>query len=615
MSLTALSAVLDPQSKPSHEEDVQTDQEDTLEQNSTPPKMASETGTAGQLPAPPNPNKESLDNASQDIRDAVEEVTGDVVADCRLRYEGQSLDIATQLRQEIETYGDAILDFMQSKIVETLERDASMSLDREKQMAKRHAQRRVKQNASYYELLGIEPNANRTEISQARKQLMFALHPDRNQHDRAKFEELFKVIGGAGDALLDPQKRREHDEFLKRNPRNQDPSDPGEEFATNAFDDDDDDQDQEDEASDSEDEEASYPRPSKRVVQLHKEIGSKILEPLFGKLDSDIATAQLKDDLSNHNDQIRANNKEYQRADLDMFTVPFHKLLSCQYHQRTIIEYYKGGLTEPDTVQKKLQALQDFFVRTGKRGFYQWPEGWTALLMKPLRRRLGELKLPKEQTKTKPTPDKTAKSTHQDGPKPPTPDTGAASGVKGAAPGPLGGDPMQGVKHEGIELAGRPTPNDSKEIRELAYSSPPNGKFSSGFKLFVEVEGPNRLKVKTMRDVGLEDIYRCVKSDLPNVQTRRVNELHPDDLLEVKGVAWTDDRRYWTYVWAKRRTSDDEPIMTRTDFRKWQPNADWLIDQFIWDAGLIPTWAPEVLNSPFNPPFRSAALSQAVKEG
>ncbi|KAK8048462.1 hypothetical protein PG994_010192 [Apiospora phragmitis] len=649
MPSSALSNVLDTRSKPSLEEDVQSEHEDDPKQQEgpnthpdpgkkqeTPPKMSLEGTKQGRLEEPKpdtGSGRKSLDDADQDFRSAVQEVAELEVSNARLRYHhvdlvkakneitNSKLDQAVrdlafkqvldelkgrktgsdlteeeihQRTEEIKSRGDAIMDAIAESVMKAVENDAkndeSSYIPQSQSHAKSRVLRLLRQNASYYELLGVKRDAKERDILKARNQWNLRLHPDRNKDDQ---EALLctQVINGAADALRDARKRSEHDAFLKNKPL--DPLAPGEEFAPNA-DDSDDGSDLGDEPDSEEEDEGSYPPPPRAVQRLHWNMNS-LIQKLFSRLDGNLDAPVWEKEVLRHNNKIEENNKEHNRKP-DMFTVPFHKLLACTFHQRSIIEYYKTGTTSPDLVQIRLQSLQDYFEGARRRGLYQWPDAWTALLMKPLRKKLGELKLPEEQMKTEPTPGKTP-ATPQNKERPPAPKPSQATG----APGGSGADRMDGVKHTGTELMTRPTPNDSKEIRELAYSSPPNGKFSSGFKLFIEVEGPNRLKVKTMRDVDLEDIYRCVKSDLPNVQTRRVNELHPDDLLEVKGVAWTDDRRYWTYVWAKRRSSDDEPIMTRTDFRKWQPNADWLIDQFIWDAGLIPTWAPEVLNSPFNP--------------
>ncbi len=62
-----------------------------------------------------------------------------------------------------------------------------------------------KQWKDYYEILGIDSDANQEEIKKAYRKLAFELHPDKLTGD----EEKFKEIGEAYDILKDPEKRAE----------------------------------------------------------------------------------------------------------------------------------------------------------------------------------------------------------------------------------------------------------------------------------------------------------------------------------------------------------------------------------------------------------------------
>ncbi len=64
----------------------------------------------------------------------------------------------------------------------------------------------------YYEVLGIEKNANEADIKKAFRRLAMKHHPDRHQGDK-KEEEKFKEIQEAYDVLSDPQKRSAYDQF------------------------------------------------------------------------------------------------------------------------------------------------------------------------------------------------------------------------------------------------------------------------------------------------------------------------------------------------------------------------------------------------------------------
>jgi molecular chaperone DnaJ len=64
----------------------------------------------------------------------------------------------------------------------------------------------------YYEILGVERNADADEIKKAYRKLALKYHPDRNPHDKSA-EEKFKELGEAYEALNDPQTRAAYDRF------------------------------------------------------------------------------------------------------------------------------------------------------------------------------------------------------------------------------------------------------------------------------------------------------------------------------------------------------------------------------------------------------------------
>lgn len=66
--------------------------------------------------------------------------------------------------------------------------------------------------ADYYELLGIDRDADAQQIKSAYRRLAMQLHPDRNPDD-PDAEEKFKAVSEAYAVLSDPEKRRIYDQF------------------------------------------------------------------------------------------------------------------------------------------------------------------------------------------------------------------------------------------------------------------------------------------------------------------------------------------------------------------------------------------------------------------
>jgi molecular chaperone DnaJ len=64
----------------------------------------------------------------------------------------------------------------------------------------------------YYEILGINRDADADEIKKAYRKLAVKYHPDKNPGDHTA-EERFKELGEAYEALSDPQKRAAYDQY------------------------------------------------------------------------------------------------------------------------------------------------------------------------------------------------------------------------------------------------------------------------------------------------------------------------------------------------------------------------------------------------------------------
>jgi len=64
----------------------------------------------------------------------------------------------------------------------------------------------------YYEILGVNRDADAEEIKKAYRKLALKYHPDKNPGDKTA-EERFKELGEAYEALSDPQKRAAYDRY------------------------------------------------------------------------------------------------------------------------------------------------------------------------------------------------------------------------------------------------------------------------------------------------------------------------------------------------------------------------------------------------------------------
>ena len=67
---------------------------------------------------------------------------------------------------------------------------------------------------SYYERLGVDPDASEETITRASKLAKRTLHPDNNSSEQATAEREFDRVTDAADALTDSESRAAYDTFL-----------------------------------------------------------------------------------------------------------------------------------------------------------------------------------------------------------------------------------------------------------------------------------------------------------------------------------------------------------------------------------------------------------------
>ena len=65
----------------------------------------------------------------------------------------------------------------------------------------------------YYQILGVDKNANENEIKKAYKKLALKWHPDRNPNNQEEASEKFKEIAEAYSVLTDPKKKEIYDKY------------------------------------------------------------------------------------------------------------------------------------------------------------------------------------------------------------------------------------------------------------------------------------------------------------------------------------------------------------------------------------------------------------------
>lgn len=69
----------------------------------------------------------------------------------------------------------------------------------------------------YYDILGVDKNANDNDIKQAYRKLALKYHPDRNPDNKEEASKKFAEINEAYSVLSDPQKRQNYDNYGSAN--------------------------------------------------------------------------------------------------------------------------------------------------------------------------------------------------------------------------------------------------------------------------------------------------------------------------------------------------------------------------------------------------------------
>ena len=63
----------------------------------------------------------------------------------------------------------------------------------------------------HYDILGVNRDANESELKRAYRKMALELHPDKNSHRPEEAETRFKEVRGAYETLSDPNERAWYD--------------------------------------------------------------------------------------------------------------------------------------------------------------------------------------------------------------------------------------------------------------------------------------------------------------------------------------------------------------------------------------------------------------------
>ncbi|XP_033103664.1 dnaJ homolog subfamily B member 12-like [Anneissia japonica] len=114
-----------------------------------------------------------------------------------------------QSKNTTETAGETPTSENNTQDSNTRQRQRMFSGDKKYTKEQVEAVNRLKKCSNFYEILGVEKNAEEMEIKKAYRKLALQFHPDKNHAPGAS--EAFKAIGKAFNVLRDPEKRKRYD--------------------------------------------------------------------------------------------------------------------------------------------------------------------------------------------------------------------------------------------------------------------------------------------------------------------------------------------------------------------------------------------------------------------
>ncbi|OBS20243.1 hypothetical protein FPOA_06630 [Fusarium poae] len=494
-------------------------------------------------------------------------------------------EIASQIRKNkevIEFFVEYAFDQCMLKI-ESPQREAREEIERILMVQK--------EQGNEYEILGIDKKVTRSQLMQRRREILSAVHPDKNKDSEAT--NCTQAVNDAADILL--QKNQESYQPPAGRPRG--PKEHEGMFGPGGFGSESEDSDEEEAVA-----ETDIPDIPDEVRKVHNHI-NRYIESYFSTFDEDYP--KIPDGVRKANNKIKRLNHKAS-SPVDAYLVHEAVLHALRQEQIRVIELQKSKGAE--AAEKQLLVLQQSYLNTSRLRKHQWPEGWGDMMEKAVRERLNEINKGESQAEH----EGNASDIDMD-------DNFNNSSSLTTLDSEVGDDtilpvirPIQKLR-PGYTLLGDKILGYRPMKRYNRYEGQ---YFTHSAKFFVETPGSEGFKILSGADIGYQAALAYdrlpdnEKNDvgryLEGVENGALNPNAYDGILSVgakESVYEMTDRLPETWVQIAVKGDDDPSkakIVHRSAFRKLVDNADKEIDSFYVEIGVPPPWATTPYPDPCN---------------
>ncbi|GKU06779.1 hypothetical protein FLAG1_09465 [Fusarium langsethiae] len=447
-----------------------------------------------------------------------------------------------------------------------------------------------KEQGNEYEILGINEKITRAQLLQQRREILSAVHPDKNEDPEAN--NCTQAVNNALDKLLEKnQKWYEPPDGRSQNPReHQDMFGPG------AFGSETEDSDEEDPVK------KHIPDIPEEIKRIHKHI-SKYINPYFSTLEEDFP--EIPDGVRKANNKIKRLNSDASRP-VEAYLVTKAVLHALRKEQIRLVEVLqKEGAKE---AEKQLPVLRQSYLKTSKLREHQWPESWGEVMEEAIRGRLNEA--------YQDNPPSEEGGEHSD-----TDMSDSANGSTSLTT--LGSDTGVHSKLMVVRPITKLKPGNTLlgdkilGYRPMKRYNRYEGQYvTSSMKFFVQNPESEVFNIYSATDIGQEAAlaYHRLADEEKNDVARYLEgvkngEITPDAYNGILGVCAKEsvyemtDRFPETWVHIAVKGDDDSSkakIINRTAFRELVDNADKEIDSFYVRIGVEPPWSTTPYPDPRN---------------